>query len=433
MAAIYYNNMLNQILLPEKYVYTPLTSKDRLTFAQIVRKEFRLQIDENTINLRDRIEAGFTVVRKFSSLWKYYLSMGIQPVDNDIHTLDSAEHAAMTSDDTSTGSSTSSNLNTLSSLKPGVILLSHPMVDGPLRRAVILIVQHESQGTYGLVLNRPTGYDLKHSVKGLSRQILKAFSKQRVSFGGMVKRLQFIHTFENCGGVEIPYCSTENRKFFSGGDIEKVLEIIETIDSEQLHSFINENIRFFVGCCAWSTDQLQREYEAGYWIPVIANTDEVLDEVRRRNNLSHELIFEANENDLFNSNISENVTTDEKNNDSDSDSNINNDTTTIKTFENGNSNELSETNNNQFDNDTASVKTEVDTDDDSNDDFEDDLTQETTLDEEELSNSIWQKLVTSVHTKEDIDVGINSISELKFIANLPVWADISTVDSVDWP
>lgn len=428
MSGVHYNNLLNQILLPEKYVYTPVTSKERMTFVQIVRKEFRQKIDENVINSRDRVEAGFAIVRKFSSLWKYYLSMGIQPSEQVTHKNDT-EHATTIIDDANQGSSPSFNVNLLSSIKPGVILLSHPMVDGPLRRSVILIIQHESQGTYGLVLNRPTDYDLKHSVKGLSRQILKAFSKQRVSFGGMVKRLQFIHTFENCGGVEIPYCSTDNRKFYSGGDMEKVLEIIETIDAEQLPSYMNENIRFFVGCCAWNTDQLQREYEAGYWIPVIANTDEVLNEVRRRNIANHEILFDPTENDLFNSNVSDSDEDDEE--DEVSEGKGNNHAADMKHVEIIKSQSDKDI---EFDNDTASVTTEVDTD--HLNDFENEMNQETDMDEEEISNEIWQKLISSIQIEgagAGLEVGNNAVQDLQCLARLPVWADISTIDSVDWP
>ena len=469
-SAAYYASILNRILLTDKYVYVPLpNTKDRLSFTTIVRDEFRLKQE---VEQQDRIETGFAIVRRFSSLWSFYLSLNQRNVHN-IYKNESEK-----SQDISTIHKLTVKLT--NNLKPGSILLAHPMIDGPLKRSVILVIQNENQGTYGLVLNRPSNYDLKISVKGLSKKLLKLFSKNLVNFGGMVKRLQIIHTFENCNGLEIPNCSTNGRQYYAGGDIEKIIELIESMDIEQLQLFLDENIKFYVGCCAWSAGQLQKEYDAGYWIPVDTYTDQIIDGVNKKFTQSNNYNNENN-----NEEEEEEAVEEESNNEIDNNLNHHNDkniiinnltTENLSNITNSNQNNIlkdkihkqhktkSNTNDDEYFDETASITTVIG-DFDIDSEIKIQKTKTTTIsnnDNNEASinndylekssahhfnNNIWDDMLQQLQLHNDSSISVtngdsasnntnNSIlsdeTEIKSLLNLPIWIDISSVDSVDW-
>ena len=91
-------------------------------------------------------------------------------------------------------------------------------------------------------------------------------------YGGIVRRLQYLHNFPNCGGIPISNCSSNS--LFVGGQINKVLSALEQDNPSTIPTM--KNIKIFVGCCTWDVGKLDREYQAGYWIPVTSQLDECL-------------------------------------------------------------------------------------------------------------------------------------------------------------
>jgi putative AlgH/UPF0301 family transcriptional regulator len=98
------------------------------------------------------------------------------------------------------------------------VLLSHPLVQGPLRNSCVLILENGDKGTYGVVLNHRTDYKLGGAVKALPGAVNKAFSEYNCSFGGMVRRLQYLHTVPDCGGKSVPGCAAP---LFAGMGLKK--------------------------------------------------------------------------------------------------------------------------------------------------------------------------------------------------------------------
>ncbi len=215
-----------------------------------------------------------------------------------------------------------------STIEPGTILISHPLVYGVLHRSVILVVESNDKGSYGLVINKFTDNTVNDSVRNLPDKVHRGqsfcllthslthplmlthlypltyslicflvFGNHKVFYGGIVRRLQYLHTFPNCGGIPIPNCSQNS--LFVGGQINKVLNALNeetptTIptthnsndeiptttsvpnDVNPHHTTPSNHIKIFVGCCTWDVGKLDREYQAGYWIPVTSHLDECL-------------------------------------------------------------------------------------------------------------------------------------------------------------
>jgi len=135
----------------------------------------------------------------------------------------------------------------------GRLLISEPyLLDPNFERTVILLCEHNNDGSFGFVLNKPSPLNFEEVVEGVSD------FREKLYVGGPVQQdtLHFLHrNYEVAeGGVEI------DEGLFWGGDFEKVLSLIDTrqIDTGEF--------RFFIGYSGWSPGQLDKEIEENSWI-----------------------------------------------------------------------------------------------------------------------------------------------------------------------
>lgn len=139
-------------------------------------------------------------------------------------------------------------------LKPaqGSILISEPSLrDFYFRQSVILLAEHNEEGSFGLIINKPIEAKLNELLKGFPKYNLPVF------LGGPVKTdsIFFFHTRE-----DVPGCLPVMEGLFWGGDLE--------IIREKLHDkqMLPHEIRFFVGYAGWSPNQLDRELREKSWV-----------------------------------------------------------------------------------------------------------------------------------------------------------------------
>ena len=135
----------------------------------------------------------------------------------------------------------------------GKLLLSEPLMgDYYFGRSVVLLTEHNADGSIGVIMNKPVTAKFNDVVKDFPEFHATVF------IGGPVEtnKLFYIHTFgdEVNGSVEV-----ENGVFW-GGDLEAIKELI------YMGKANNDNIRFFVGYSGWEANQLKTELEKNSWI-----------------------------------------------------------------------------------------------------------------------------------------------------------------------
>ena len=151
-------------------------------------------------------------------------------------------------------------------IKPsqGRVLIAEPFTnDYYFKRSVVLLADHNDEGSYGMVFNKPLYINLNELIKDFPKFDAPLY------LGGPVKTdsLFYIHKFS-----EITNCIKIADGLYWGGNVDIVKELIAT---KRLNS---NNIRFFVGYAGWSPKQLDEELRAHSWVVTRIKTDILLDE-----------------------------------------------------------------------------------------------------------------------------------------------------------
>ncbi len=147
----------------------------------------------------------------------------------------------------------------------GRLLASEPYLPDPnFERTIILLTEHNVDGSVGFVLNKPS-----ESLVGEIMEDIRNI-QSKVYIGGPVQQdtLHFIHRIPN-----LTDCIEVCEGIFWGGNFEQLLLLTESNQLDVL------DIKFFLGYSGWSPGQLEEELKADSWI--------VSDQV------SQDLIFET--------------------------------------------------------------------------------------------------------------------------------------------
>lgn len=158
------------------------------------------------------------------------------------------------------------DFNKLNKLKPakGLVLISEPFLDDDyFKRSVVLLCEHNEEGSFGFVLNNYLDIqltDLLEDLPGIST---------RISVGGPVNsdNLYYLHTL----GDKIPGSIEVMDGIFMGGSFD-VLKVAMEAGALEKHQ-----IRFFIGYSGWSPGQLDEELQRSSWIVGKLNSADLMD------------------------------------------------------------------------------------------------------------------------------------------------------------
>jgi putative transcriptional regulator len=135
----------------------------------------------------------------------------------------------------------------------GQLLISEPSIIGDLsfNRSVILLADHDKEGSVGFIINKP----LKYTINDLLPEVNARF---KIYNGGPVEQdnLYFIHNIPEL----IPNSIEISNGIYWGGDFESTKELINDGTIQK------GNIRFFLGYTGWSENQLETEMNSNSWI-----------------------------------------------------------------------------------------------------------------------------------------------------------------------
>jgi len=137
--------------------------------------------------------------------------------------------------------------------KRGNSLIAEPTILGDIsfNRSIILLADHNEDGSIGFILNKP----LEYTINDLVPEIEAPF---KVYNGGPVEQdnLYFIHRVPEL----IPNSLEISLGVYWGGDFNNVAELIAN------NKIKETDIRFFLGYSGWDVNQLENELKNNSWL-----------------------------------------------------------------------------------------------------------------------------------------------------------------------
>ena len=152
--------------------------------------------------------------------------------------------------------------NNEASPEAGKVLLSEPFLDDPyFGRKVVLLCEHNEEGSFGFVLNNFVDIDVDEVMDDLPKL------NTRISVGGPVKNgnLYYLHT-----RPDIPESIEVVHGVFMGGEFERIRDLLT---SGELKA---SEIRFFIGYSGWSPEQLEDEIRSRSWFVGEADKEDIM-------------------------------------------------------------------------------------------------------------------------------------------------------------
>lgn len=140
----------------------------------------------------------------------------------------------------------------------GSLLLAKPTVDDAcFKRSVILVIDHDSDGSMGVIVNRPSGYTLADVIADADKDI-EGLDDIPIYMGGPVglNQMFFLHTL---GPDIIPGCLQVGKELYFGGDYEAVKRYVACGEPTE------GVIKFIVGYSGWEKGQLASEIARHDW------------------------------------------------------------------------------------------------------------------------------------------------------------------------
>jgi putative transcriptional regulator len=142
----------------------------------------------------------------------------------------------------------------------GTFLIASPHLPDPnFYRSVVLIIQHNEEGAFGVILNRPTDKT--------ASEIWELFSDEPCSYE---------QTIYLGGPVAGPLIALHADATLS--EVEILPGVQLSTERSNLESLVRQDVdplRLFVGYSGWAAGQLENELEVGGWLMSAATNSDV--------------------------------------------------------------------------------------------------------------------------------------------------------------
>lgn len=145
----------------------------------------------------------------------------------------------------------------------GRLLVAEPFLGDPFfSRSVVLLIEHNDQGTFGLIMNKEVPVKPSEAVRALGNYEGKVF------VGGPVqpRSIFYLHTLGD--RLEGSHRVLDN--LYWGGDAQQLNDMI--IQGQVKPG----EVRFYLGYSGWSPGQLQDELKRNSWVVTTASADLLL-------------------------------------------------------------------------------------------------------------------------------------------------------------
>ncbi len=139
----------------------------------------------------------------------------------------------------------------------GILLIADPFLKDPnFLRTVVLLCDHQEEGSFGFVLNKKIEQTLDELLINFEGFPLPVF------YGGPVQTdtIHFVHQYPDL----IPEATAISDGIYWGGNFEAVSALIKNNSLDQ------KKIKFFIGYSGWGDGQLDEEMKEKSWLTVDA-------------------------------------------------------------------------------------------------------------------------------------------------------------------
>ncbi|HXS80715.1 MAG TPA: YqgE/AlgH family protein [Gammaproteobacteria bacterium] len=154
-------------------------------------------------------------------------------------------------------------------ISSGTLLVASPqLTDVNFARSVVLVLQHDENGTVGVVLNRPTslvpGTIFPELAEGLGAYDGRLFR------GGPIAPTRLLYLVRGLAAATVNGPEVLDKVFLSidDGSLSDMVRLADGTDE----------LRLYAGHAAWVPGQLQAEIGAGGWQVLLATPELVFDE-----------------------------------------------------------------------------------------------------------------------------------------------------------
>lgn len=151
----------------------------------------------------------------------------------------------------------------------GILLIADPFLKDPnFLRTVVILCEHQEEGSLGFVLNKQIEKTLDELITDLKGHSLPVY------YGGPVQMdtIHFLHQYPDL----IPESVKITKDIYWGGNFETVTALIKN------KSIDLDKIKFFIGYSGWGNGQLTGELKEKSWLTVSANCTLVFNTVQEK-------------------------------------------------------------------------------------------------------------------------------------------------------
>lgn len=142
----------------------------------------------------------------------------------------------------------------------GQLLVASPELNDPnFAKSVVLMIHHNDEGAFGLVLTQPTNVTVAQVWDKVSESKCRA-----------------IDAIHRGGPVEGPLMALHGNAEIGGNDV--LPGVFYTVAASHLDQLVSTNAqpaRYFVGYSGWGAGQLEGELEAGGWLTIPARPEDL--------------------------------------------------------------------------------------------------------------------------------------------------------------
>lgn len=257
-----------------------LPANDRKSAQAIVRAQFR----HAAASTRE-LDTAFVALKALNERWAFAARVGVlDAAQRKSRATADVEHAhtsiaqALRDEAVESSRAAAIHVQLAEQVQTGVFLLSHPLLNGIFRRAVVLVTEHATtKGTRGFIVNRPTKTPLVKAFK-VHPRIAKTFGETKVRRGGPLRTdyAEIFHTRAELGGRRVLHTNFRARAdaqddLFQGVELDVAAEAVEGRKLQPA------DLVFINGVSSWTPGQLDGELARGTWVAVRAPLSVAID------------------------------------------------------------------------------------------------------------------------------------------------------------